>query len=491
MTMADKRAATVDVGGVAVDTRHAIGGDRVESGSTFEVRSPIDGARLAEVAAGDAAVVRQAVGAAEAAFPAWAALGPEGRHPILRRLAETIRQHNDDLAIVETLDNGSLLVGNTKNVMKRAAHNIEFFADFARDLAHAPFAGPVVDNHVRYDPAGVAALITPWNAPFMLSTWKVGPALAAGNTVVLKPPEWAPLTCSVLADLAAEAGVPPGVLNVVQGTGAEAGAPLVDDERVARISFTGSTVTGTSIGRAAAAHLTPTSFELGGKSPFIVLADADLDDAATTVAHQFINAGQVCLAGTRVLVERSIAADFLARVTAATAKLPVGDPRDFATRVGPLIHPRQRERVAGFVDRAVANGATVVFGGGPHPAGELYYQPTLLTDVTTGDEIVQHEVFGPVLTWQTFATDDDAIAEANATRYGLAAMVYSRSEERALRVAEQIVAGTVWVNCFFVRDLGAPFGGARQSGIGREGGTWSFDFYCDVKNIAVKRGSFA
>ena len=351
-------------------------------------------------------------------------------------------------------------------------------------------AGESVDNHVRYEPAGVAALITPWNAPLMLSTWKVGPALAAGNTVVLKPPEWAPLTCSMLADIAREAGLPAGVLNVVQGTGAGAGASLAAHPDVDRISFTGSPETARRIGRAAAASLTPVSFELGGKSPFIVFADADQDAAARTIAHQYINAGQVCLAGTRVLVESSVADALLGKVRAETAKLPVGDPRDLATRIGPLIHPRQHERVHGYVARATANGARSLFGGGPHPFGELYYQPTLLTSVAPADEIFQEEVFGPVLTWSVFEDEEEALALANATRYGLAAMVYTTDRAKAERVAAAIIAGTVWVNCFFVRDLAAPFGGAGISGIGREGGRWSFDFFCDVKNVAIRRGSF-
>jgi len=481
---------TVKVAGVAVDTRHLIGGERVGSSTTFEVFSPIDRGYLADVAAGGAGEARAAVQAARDAFPAWAALGPDGRGNVLDRFADGIIARNDELAAVETEDNGSLLLGNTKNVIKRGAHNVRFFADFARKLSHPPIVGDVVDNCVSYDPAGVAVLVTPWNAPFMLSTWKVGPALAAGNTVVLKPPEWAPLTCSILGDIAIDAGIPAGVLNIVQGAGVDVGAPLTADPEVARISFTGSTATARVIGHAAADNLTPVSFELGGKSPFIVLDDADLDDAARTIAHQFINAGQVCLAGTRVLAHAAIADELLALVAIAKDRLPVGDPRELATRVGPLIHPRQHDRVSGLVERAIAAGARPLFGGRPHPAGDLYYEPTLLADVVNDAEIVQEEVFGPVLTWQTFGDDDEGIALANSTRYGLAAMVFTHDRGRAERVASRLTAGTVWVNCFFVRDLAAPFGGARESGIGREGGAWSFDFFSDVKNVAVRRGSF-
>jgi len=482
---------SIRIENVAVDTRHFIGGEPCAlSTKTFEVFSPIDGAILGEILAGGRAEVDLAVSDARDAFPAWAALGPEGRGEILKRFAAGILERREDLSQVETADNGSLLIGNQKRIVDRAAHNISYFASLACTLGSEVIAGHEVDNHVRYEPAGVAALITPWNAPLMLSTWKLGPALAAGNTVVLKPPEWAPLTCSLLAEIAHRAGVPRGVFNVVQGTGAEAGQALVEHAGVDRISFTGSTATGRAVGRAAAANVTPVSLELGGKSPFVVFADADLDEAANTVAAQFNNAGQVCLAGTRILVDAAIEEDFRARVLKAAAAFTVGDPRQRGVRVGPLIHPRQLERVAGFVERALATGSVALLGGGPHARGGLYYQPTILTAVEQSAEIVQNEVFGPVLTWQTFESEERAIALANGTGYGLAAVIYTRSHERAERVAARITGGTVWVNCYFARDLDAPFGGARKSGIGREGGKWSFDFYCDVKNVAMKRGSF-
>jgi acyl-CoA reductase-like NAD-dependent aldehyde dehydrogenase len=485
--------STLQVAGVEIHAGHFIGGEPWQSGSsaeTFENVSPIDGELLGFVAAAGAREVDAAVQAARAAFPAWAALGPEGRAPILQRFAQAILDHKAELSAVETADNGSLLIANQKRIVDRAAHNVAFFAKLACELSHEVVAGPEVDNHVRYEPAGVAALITPWNAPLMLSTWKIGPALAAGDTVVLKPPEWAPLSCSLLAQLAHHAGVPAGVLNVVQGIGAQAGQALVDHPGVARISFTGSTATGRAVGAAAAKNLVPVSLELGGKSPFVVFADADLHEAAANVAAQFNNAGQVCLAGTRILVERSIEADFRERVLRAAAAFSVGDPREKGVRVGPLIHPRQLERVSGYVERALVAGAKAMLGGARHPRGGLYYQPTILEHVQQDSEIVQNEVFGPVLTWQTFDGEDEAVELANATDYGLAAMLYTRDEARATRMSARLVAGTVWVNCYFVRDLEAPFGGARKSGIGREGGRFSFDFYCDLKNAAIKRGSF-
>jgi acyl-CoA reductase-like NAD-dependent aldehyde dehydrogenase len=480
---------TIVVAGVDVSTDHWIGGERVPSSERFPVASPIDGTHLADVAAGGAREVDAAVRAARAAFPAWAALGPHGRAPILKRLAEAILARAKELAAVETADNGSLLLGNVHRMVPRAAHNIAFFADWALTLEHS-IDGTEVTNHVRYEPAGVAALITPWNAPLMLTTWKVGPALAAGNTVVVKPPEWAPLTCSFLADIAHAADIPAGVLNVVQGIGEDAGAALVAHEDVDRISFTGSPDTGRLIGVAGARNLVPVSVELGGKSPFIVCADADLEAAAQTVAMQYINAGQVCLAGTRILVETSVAEAFLEKVRQAAAAMAVGDPREPGTRVGPLITPEHFARVQGFVERALAAGAVALWGGRPHGAGAQYFEPTLLANVRADMEIAQSEVFGPVLTWQAFGDDDEVVRLANGTRYGLAAVIFTRDERRARRLAAQVVAGTVWVNCFFVRDLAAPFGGARESGIGREGGTWSFDFFSDVKNVAIRKGSF-
>jgi acyl-CoA reductase-like NAD-dependent aldehyde dehydrogenase len=479
------------VAGVEVSTDHWIGGKRVASPRRFADHSPIDGAKLAEVAAGEAREIDAALDAARSAFPAWAALGPKGRLPILKRLGALIREKAESLAAVETADNGSLLAGNRHRVVPRAAHNVEFFAERALSLEHESIDSEEVVNHVRYEPAGVAAVITPWNAPLMLTTWKVGPALAAGDTVVVKPPEWAPLTCSLLADLAHEAGVPAGVLNVVQGIGEEAGAALVSHKGIDRISFTGSTDTGRLIGAAAARNLVPTSFELGGKSPFIVCADADLDAAAAQLAGMYVNAGQVCLAGTRVLVERAVADSLLDKLRHAAARMTVGDPRKPETRVGPLIAPEHFARVSGFVERALASGATPVYGGRKSTVGDLYFEPTLLTRVEPGAEIAQREVFGPVLTWHSFERDEECLALANATRYGLAAMIYARDSARAWRLARGVVAGTVWVNCYFVRDLAAPFGGARESGIGREGGNWSFDFFCDVKNVAIKRESLS
>ena len=481
-----------DVEGVTLPTGHYIDGRRVESDHTFEVRSPIDwdGWKLAEVARGGAAEIDAAVAAARRAFPDWAALGPQKRQTALGRLADVIDDAVPRLAAVETADNGSLHEAMSKRVLPRAANNIRFFADYAVERLAEPertLQGGE-RNRVRYDPAGVVAVSTPWNAPFMLATWRVGPALAAGNTVVLKPPEWAPLTCSMLGDLVDEAGLPAGVINVVHGTGGEAGAALTGHPDVDRVAFTGSPLTARTVYTDAAAHLTPVSFELGGKSPFLVFEDADLDAAAATAAYQYDNSGQVCLAGTRLLVQQSVVEPFLERFRARVDEIVVGDPREDATTYGPLIHPVALERVTGHVERARGAGARLVFGG--EPLGGLYYPPTLFADLPGDAEILQREVFGPVLTLQAFADEEEAIRLANSTDYGLAATIYTGSEQRADRIAAAVVAGTVWVNCFYVRDLETPFGGARESGIGREGGRHSFDFYSDVKTVCERTASF-
>ncbi|MEV0182174.1 aldehyde dehydrogenase [Streptomyces sp. NPDC050625] len=477
--MSDK----VTVAGVTVDTRHWIGGRRVASEDTFTDHSPIDGTALGRIARGGPAEAEAAVAAAKAAFPAWAATPRAERARVLHAIADGVEKRIEDLAIVETTDNGALLRSHRRGVMPRVAHNFRFFADWLLQLDHEDFETRGHTNHVSWDPAGPCVLITPWNAPLMLATWKVAPALAAGNTVVLKPAEWSPLTASLLADIAAEAGLPAGVLNVVQGYGAEIGDALTAHPDVRRISFTGSVPTARRIAASAAAHLTPLSLELGGKSPLLVFADADLDLAVDLAVEQYDNAGQVCLAATRILVEESIAGEFTRRFTEKAARLRQGDPRDEATDIGPNIHPRQLEKIDGFVRRAIEAGARAVIGG--HPKDGQYYAPTLLADVAQDSEIVQEEVFGPVLTLQTFATEEEAVRLADDTRFGLAATVATGDRARAERVTARLVAGTVWVNCFFVRDLQAPFGGSRLSGVGREGGTWSFDFYCDLKNTVI------
>lgn len=484
--MANPEKITVE--GVEVDTRHWIGGERVASadGATFTTVSPIDESVIGEVSAAGEAEVDAAVAAARKAFPAWSKTSPAERAAVLRKVAEGIEARVEELGKVETRDNGALLRSHLRGVMPRVAMNFRFFAGYLeKDLRHPDMevAGRGHRERITYDPAGVVAIITPWNAPLMLATWRIGPALAAGNCVVLKPPEWAPLTASLLADIAHEAGLPAGVFNVVQGTGVDAGAPLTRHPDINRLCFTGSVPTAGVIAAAAAPNIVPLSFELGGKSPLLVLADADMDTAVDIAVEQFDNAGQVCLKGSRILVDEAIAEEFTKRVVEKSKTLKQGDPRDLETDVSALITRKHFETIDGFVERAKADGATVLTGGGPNTElGGLFYEPTILADCPEGSEILTEEVFGPVLTIETFSGDDEGVAKANDTRFGLAATLVTSDPERAEKVSAQLRAGTVWVNCFFVRDLGAPFGGSGQSGIGREGGIWSFDFYCDVKN---------
>lgn len=480
---------SLDVAGIQVSPDHYIDGQRVASSETFPLHSPIDQRLLGHVSEGLAEHVDQAIVAAQKAFPAWAALGAAGRKPYLDRFADEIGKRADELCQLESNDAGVLLSRMRHGVVPRAMLNIRWFAEHALELQNRTLETDQASHRVRHDPAGVVAIITPWNAPLMLSTWKLGPALASGNTCVLKPPEWAPLTCSLLADAAHAAGLPPGVFNVVQGSGANTGAKLVSDPRLARISFTGSVPTAKWIAQAAGANLVPCSLELGGKSPFVVLEDADIDNAAATGALMYRNAGQVCLAGTRFLVHQRIADRYVEALRAYVEKLNIGDPRDESTEVGPLIHPRQLERVSAFVDRAVAQGAQLLWGGARHGFGAQYYQPTMLTNLQQSDEIVQNEVFGPVLTLQTFESDEQAIEMANGTDYGLGGVCYGE-QAHAIAVAEQIRTGFIWVNSFGIRDLAAPFGGIKRSGVGREGGDWSFEFFCDVKDVVVPKKPF-
>jgi acyl-CoA reductase-like NAD-dependent aldehyde dehydrogenase len=485
--MSATAAATATVAGVEVATEHYINGERVGSDRTFATISPIDESMLAEVARAGEREADLAVRAAHDAFPEWAALGPAGRAAHLHRLADLIDANVERLAAVECADMAMLLRSLRARVIARGALNYRNYADLAVAHEERDWHSKGTWNRVQRMPAGPAVVITPWNAPFMLSTWKTAPALAAGCTVVLKPAEWSPLSCSLLADLAGEAGLPPGVFNVVQGIGEEAGAALVSHPLVRRISFTGSTDTARLIGATAAQNVVPFTAELGGKNPLIVFADADLDAAAAKAAGQYDDAGQVCLSGTRLLIEESVLEPFLEKFHAAVDAHVLGDPRDDATTVSPLIHPDHLERVEGFVERARADGQRIVRGG--ERVGGLFYAPTLIEPTSNDAEIVQNEVFGPVLTYQTFRTEDEAVALANSTKYGLSAIIYTSSMGRADRVGRAVRSGVVWVNTFLVRDLTAPFGGMAQSGIGREGGDYALDFYSDLKTLQILDGS--
>jgi len=483
-------SSRVEISETAVSPDHFIGGKRVASPSTFEVRSPLDWDwLLAEVSRGDALTADQAVSAAVDAFPDWSALGPKQRAEPLERLAGLIDDNIGMLARVECVDMAMLLESLEARVIHRGAENFRNYAELAAGYEGRSWSSKGTYNQVQRMSAGPAVIITPWNAPWLLSTWKLAPALAAGNTVILKPAEWSPLSASLLADLATEAGMPPGVLNVVQGIGEEVGAALVSDRRVRRISFTGSPETARHIGVAAGRNIVPFTAELGGKGPLVVFADSDLDAAAKRAAGQYDDSGQTCLAGTRLLVEESVSGDFLDLFHRYTDAHVLGDSRDPKTTISPLIHPDHLARVEGFVERSRTHGDRIVRGGERWRQDGLWYEPTLIEPRDNDSEIVQREVFGPVLTYQTFADEEEAIALANSTAYGLSGIVYTGSEERADRVGRGIRAGTIWVNSYLVRDLTAPFGGIGISGIGREGGDYALDFHSDLKTVQIAQGT--
>ncbi len=483
-------SSRVDISNIAVSPDHYIGGKRIASESTFEVRSPLDWDwKLADVSRGTSLDADKAVSAAAEAFPEWARLAPPERGAFLHRLADLIDDSIGDIATIECADMAMLFESLEARVIHRGAENFRNYGDLAVEYAGRTWSSKGTNNEVMRQPAGPAVIITPWNAPWLLSTWKIAPALAAGNTVILKPAEWSPLSASLLADLADEAGFPPGVLNIVQGIGSEVGAALVADRRVRRISFTGSPETARHIGEAAARNIVPFTAELGGKGPFVVFEDSDLDAAARKAAGQFDDSGQVCLAGTRLLVEDSVEHEFLELFHKYTDEHILGDSRNPQTTISPLIHPDHLARVEGFVERSRDAGDEIVRGGERWKQDGLWYEPTLVRPKDNYSEIVQREVFGPVLTFQTFGSESEAVELANSTEYGLSAIVYTGSQERAARVGSGIRAGTVWVNTFLVRDLTAPFGGCGISGIGREGGDYALDFHSDLKTLQISQDS--
>ncbi len=477
------------------EVEHYIDG-RFERGSRhFEILHPATNAVIGTAPEGRAEEIDRAVAAAKRAFAEWAALGAHRRRAHLLRFAAAIRARAEELARIETWDVGRPIRENDPDhYIQRVANNIEFFANFA--VTHGSEAYPMDNgyiNYVLYEPVGVAGLITPWNVPLMLETWKIGPALAFGNTCVLKPAEFTPIGAWMLARIAHEAGLPAGVFNVVHGFGPDsAGAALAAHPDVPLVSFTGETTTGTAIIAAGAPHIKRWSMELGGKGVNIVFADADLERAIHhSLRAAFFNQGEFCLAGPRLLVQRPVYERFLERFVAAVrARIRPGDPFDPATTLGALIHPEHFERVHAYVRYARERGFTILAGGEkadlppPFDRGN-FLEPTVITGVEPSDRLCQEEIFGPVVTVLPFDDEEEAVAIANGVQYGLSAVVQSRDLGRCLRVAGAIRAGTVWVNDFFVRDLRVPFGGAKKSGIGREGGIYSREFYTEIKNICL------
>ena len=477
---------------------HLINGQSVSHGPRFETLNPATQEVLAEVASGGEAEVNAAVAAAKAAFPKWANTPAPERAKVMRRLGELITQHVPEIARTETQDCGQVIAQTGKQLVPRAADNFSYFAEMCTRVDGHTYPTPTHLNYTLFHPVGVCALISPWNVPFMTATWKVAPCLAFGNTAVLKMSELSPMSAARLGELALEAGVPPGVLNLVHGYGKDAGEPLVAHPDVRAISFTGSTATGNRIVQTAG--LKKFSMELGGKSPFVVFEDADLERAMDAAVFMiFSNNGERCTAGSRILVQQSIYADFVAKFTERAKRIRVGDPLEEATVVGPMISQAHLAKVRSYIDLGPKEGATLLCGGLDRPsyAPELpahvargnYVWPTVFADVDNRMKIAQDEIFGPVACLIPFKDEAHAIALANDIAYGLSSYVWTENIGRAHRVAAAVEAGMCFVNSQNVRDLRQPFGGTKASGTGREGGTWSYEVFCEPKNVAVSMGS--
>jgi 5-carboxymethyl-2-hydroxymuconic-semialdehyde dehydrogenase len=473
---------------------HLIGGKAVAGSSYFETVNPATQEVLAEVAAGGEAEVNAAVAAAQAAFPAWAGMAAPARARIIRKLGDLIAAHVPQIAQTETNDCGQVIAQTGKQLVPRAADNFYYFAEMCTRVDGHTYPTETHLNYTLFHPVGVCALISPWNVPFMTATWKVAPCLAFGNTAVLKMSELSPLTAARLGELALEAGVPPGVLNLVHGYGKDAGEPLVKHPDVRAISFTGSTATGNRIVQQAG--LKKFSMELGGKSPFVVFEDANLERALDAAVFMiFSNNGERCTAGSRILVQQSIYADFAQKFAQRAGRIAVGDPLDDKTIVGPMISQAHLAKVRSYIEMGPREGATLLCGGLDAPVlpdrvkKGNYVLPTVFADVDNRMKIAQDEIFGPVACLIPFKDEAEAIRLANDTPYGLSSYVWTENIGKAHRVAAAVEAGMCFVNSQNVRDLRQPFGGTKASGTGREGGTWSHEVFCEPKNVAVSLGS--
>ena len=456
-------------------------------GTTFDDISPIDLKPLAKVAHGKAADIDRAARAAKAAFPAWAAMPGDARRALLHKIADAIVARAEEIAFVECMDTGQALKFMAKAAL-RGAENFRFFADKAPEARdgqtlHAP--GQI--NLTSRKPIGPVGIITPWNTPFMLSTWKIAPALAAGCTVVHKPAEFSPLTARLLIEIAEEAGLPKGVWNLVNGFGEDAGKALTEHPDIKAIGFVGESRTGSLIMKQSADTLKRVHFELGGKNPVIVFADADLERAADAAVFMIYSLnGERCTSSSRLLVEESIYDRFTAMVAEKAKRITIGHPLDPKTVVGPLIHPVHEKKVLEYIGIGKAEGATLAVGGEKHegPGGGCYVSPTLFTGVRNDMRIAQEEIFGPVLSAIPFKDEQDALTLANDTQYGLTGYLWTSDVTRAFRFTDALEAGMIWVNSENVRHLPTPFGGVNKSGVGRDGGDWSFDFYMETRNVA-------
>lgn len=475
---------------------HFIDGAFVEpvGGSWLDVVEPATGRVHAQVAAGDAADVDRAVQAASRAFTGWSQTPAGERSRLLVRLAELIENNLEPLARAESVDTGKPIALARRVDIPRASSNFRFFAGAVLHESGQfhDMPGEAI-NYTLRRPRGVAGLISPWNLPLYLLSWKIAPALATGNTCVAKPSEVTPTTATMLCELANEAGLPPGVLNVVHGRGDAAGAAIVEHPHVPAVSFTGSTAVGRWIGERAGRMLKRVSLELGGKNPNIIFADSDLDVAAETAARAaFTNQGQICLCGSRILVERGARDGFIERFLEHARRFAIGDPLEEATTFGSLVSAEHLAKVEAAVDRARGLGGEVLLGGrrseAPNErcAGGCFYEATVIAGLDPACDVEQGEIFGPVASVTAFEDEDEAIAIANGTEYGLAAMVWTGDLSRAHRVSERLDAGVVWVNCWMLRDLRTPFGGMKGSGVGREGGDEALRFYTEARNVCVR-----
>ncbi len=473
---------------------HYIGGKPCDSvdGTTFESLSPVDLKPIANVARGGQADIDLAATAARRSFADWVAMPGSERKKVMHRIADLIVERAEEIAFTECMDTGQALRFMSKAAL-RGAENFRFFGDKAAEARDGKsLFCPGQMNVTSRVPVGPVGIITPWNTPFMLSTWKIAPALACGCTVVHKPAEFSPLTARLLVEIAELAGLPPGVWNLVNGLGEEAGRALTEHPDIKAIGFVGESATGSMIMRQASDTLKRFHFELGGKNPVVVFADADLERAADAAVFMIYSLnGERCTSSSRLLVESSIYKEFTDKVADKAGRIKVGHPLDPDTVVGPLIHPVHEEKVLSYMDIAKQEGATIAVGGGkPEDLSTgCYVSPTLFTDANNSMRIAQEEIFGPVLTAIPFADEKEALAIANDTRYGLSGYLWTSDTTRALRFSHAMEAGMVWVNSENTRHLPTPFGGMKSSGVGRDGGDWSFDFYMETKNVAFATGA--
>lgn len=462
------------------------------SGETFDTINPATNVKLATVANGGEADAKLAIDVAHRTFVSgvWSNMPVGERSKILCKMADLIMENVDEIAYIETLDVGKPIKESREFDIPRAASNFRFFAEMAKFRVNEHFDMANHMSYVQYAPAGVTSLIIPWNLPFMQMTWKASAALAAGNTVVIKPASYTPLSAVLLGEIANKAGLPPGVLNILTGPGSTVGTVMATHPSVRRISFVGESNTGKTVMRNAAENLIPVSLELGGKSANIVFDDANLDEAvAGSIEAIYRNQGEICLAGSRILVQEKIYDEFLEKFVAAVKNIKVGDPLDESTDMGALVSRGHLESVDEYVKIGLAEGAKLAYGGkvvADLPEGN-FYEPTVLYDVDNKMRVAQEEIFGPVPVIIPFKTEEEAIDISNDSIYGLAGVVWTNDLRRGHRVTSLIDSGLLWVNCWYVRDLRTPFGGSKASGIGREGGRHSFDFYTDAKTITIKK----